>query len=130
MEKNTMTARQQKQRVIADYESAYPDPLVIHAGEELAVDDRPTEWDGWLWCTAHSGKEGWVPEAYVERNGDTCLALRHYDATELTVHTGEELVAGEEAGGWLWCTNRLGQSGWVPADHLEPVDLAQNRPEG
>jgi hypothetical protein len=59
-----------------------------------------------------------VPQAYVERQGDTGIALRAYDATELSVRAGETLVAGEEESGWIWCTNQEDQSGWVPAENL------------
>lgn len=105
-------------RVISAYRAAYPDPLVIHAGEVLAVGEKESEWSGWIWCTNRSGKSRWVPEVYVDRKGDTCVALCDYDATELSVRVGEELVAGQEAAGWLWCTNREGQRGWVPKEHL------------
>ena len=112
--------RQKHWRVISEYRSAYPAPLVLRAGDELAVGEKESPWAGWLWCTDPAGKSGWVPEAYVARTGDTCTLLCDYDATELTVHAGEELISGQEASGWFWCTNREGQSGWVPAEHLTP----------
>jgi uncharacterized protein YgiM (DUF1202 family) len=115
----TQTGGRRTCRVISDYQSAYPDPLVIIAGEELTVADKETEWSGWLWCTNHRGKSRWVPEDYVERKGSTCIALRDYDATELSVRVGEELFLGEEESDWIWCTNRAGQSGWVPAENLD-----------
>jgi hypothetical protein len=59
------------------------------------------------------------PEKYVERRGDTGIALCDYEATELSVSVGEELRMGKEESGWIWCTNQKGQSGWVPADHVE-----------
>jgi uncharacterized protein YgiM (DUF1202 family) len=113
-------------QVRSSYESAYPDPLVLHAGDKLTVGDRESEWHGWLWCTVAGGKSGWVPERYVERNGHTGVALSDYDATELTVHAGQELVIGERESGWVWCTNQAGESGWVPVENLgcEADDLA------
>ena len=121
---NARPDRQQTYRVIAGYEAAYPDPLIIRAGERLTVGDRKTTWEGWLWCTNHDGQSRWVPGIYVQRQGNTGLALCDYDATELTVHAGEELVADQEAADWLWCTNQQGQSGWVPIANLAPVDQA------
>jgi len=114
---------QTKCRVTSAYQSPYSDPLVIRAGEELAIGEKESEWSGWVWCTNQSGKSRWVPEKYVQRRGDTALALRDYEATELTVSVGEELTMGEEESGWIWCTNQKGQSGWVPADHVETLQV-------
>ena len=108
----------QKCRVTLAYQAAYPDPLVIKAGERLHISDRATDWQGWLWCTNESGKGGWGPEAYVERQDKRGLARHNYDATELSAQVGEELVITYEESGWLWCTNQAGQSGWIPADHV------------
>ena len=113
-----MSGNQQTCRVVSDYTAAYPDPLFLSAGEELTTSEKESEWSGWLWCTNQNGKSGWVPEAYVERKGNMCLALCDYDATELSVRAGEKLIMSKEASGWIWCTNKEGQSGWVPAEHL------------
>ena len=106
-------------RVISEYQTPYSEPLVISAGEELAIGEKESEWSGWIWCTNQDGKSRWVPEKYVERRGDTGIALYDYEATELSVSVGEELRMGKEESGWIWCTNQEGQSGWVPADNVE-----------
>jgi hypothetical protein len=106
----TKNNQQQICRVISEYQSPYSEPLVISAGEELAIDEKESEWSGWIWCTN---------QKYVERKGDIAIALCDYEATELSVSVGEELVMGKEESGWIWCTNQKGQSGWVPADHVE-----------
>ena len=106
-------------RVIEDYESAYPDPLRLRKGERVAVEERECEWPGWLWATDSSGRAGWIPAAYLSVSDDAGELLRDYDATELSVRTSEELVVEKEESGWLWCTNRAGQHGWVPANHVE-----------
>jgi hypothetical protein len=87
-------------RVIADYASAYTEPLAFSAGERLVTGERKSEWSGWVWCTNQAGKSRWVPEKYVERRGDACVMLRDYEATELSVSIGETLViTGEEESG-------------------------------
>jgi hypothetical protein len=108
-------------RVISEYQTPYSEPLVISAGEELVMDEKESEWSGWIWCTNQDGKSRWVPEKYVERRGDIAIALYDYEATELSVSVGEELSMGKEESGWIWCTNQEGQSGWVPADHVEKL---------
>ena len=109
-------------RVIAAYQSPYTDPVAFSAGEELAIAEKACEWPGWVWCTKRDGNSRWVPEAYVERRDDTGVMRRDYEATELSVSVGEELVMGEEEESeWVWCTNRGGRSGWVPLDNIEEV---------
>ena len=49
-------------RATADHQPSYPNPLVVSAGEEVAVGREDTEWVGWLWCTNAAGKSGWVPK--------------------------------------------------------------------
>jgi len=105
-------------RVLSDYQSAYPDPIAIRAGDEVAVAERESEWSGWLWCAAHDGKSGWVPEQYLWRDGGKATALCDYNAAELTVRAGEVLTATSHEAGWRWCTNDCGESGWVPDEHL------------
>jgi hypothetical protein len=116
---HTQGTEQQICRVISEYQSAYPDPLVVSVGDNLTVSEKESAWSGWVWCTNQDGKSGWVPESYVEWKGNACVALCDYDATELSVRVGEELVVGKEESGWLWCTSQEGQSGWVPAENLE-----------
>ena len=37
---------------------------------------RETEWPGWIWCTNDSGKSTWVPESWVQIDGDSCVLRR------------------------------------------------------
>jgi hypothetical protein len=106
-------------RVTTDYRAAYLDPIVMSAGETLRIGEFDPEHDGWVWCTGQTGKSGWVPQAYIEQRGEVGVALRDYDATELSVRAGEELSASDEVSGWVWATNSHGQSGWVPAEIVE-----------
>jgi len=117
-----MNAKQgQIGRVIKEYQSPYTHPLVFSTGKELTVSEKEGEWGGWVWCTNQDGNSRWVPEAYVERKGDTAVMRCDYEATELSVTVGEELLMGKEESGWIWCTSQKGQSGWVPADNVKIV---------
>lgn len=111
-------------RVITPYRSPFPNPLLLPAGGRVAVTDKETEYEGWLWCTDPAGVSGWVPQSYLARQGDSAVLLRDYDATELTVSAGEELLVSESESGWYWCIRPAGESGWVPAEHVErmPAD--------
>ena len=109
-------------RAVRAHRAEYPDPPAFAAGDVLAVEDRETVWSGWLWCVTEEGKGCWVPEDYIERRGESCTALRDYDSVELDVDAGDVLEVREEAGGWLWCVDREGKSGWVPAVCVEPCE--------
>jgi hypothetical protein len=105
--------------VIKSYTRAYPDPLVVRAGDLLSVERRDTEWDGWLWCVRSDGNAGWVPEAYLDLSGPSGRMRRDYDARELTVTEGERVMVEFEQSGWFWCANSSGESGWIPAGCLD-----------
>jgi hypothetical protein len=109
-------------RVAADHRASFTDALIFSAGDRLAVEARETVWEGWTWCV-DGGKTGaWVPDTFIERHGDSCVALRDYDSSELRVNTGDILEVMEEAAGWLWCVDRTGARGWVPAVCVELYD--------
>ena len=108
-------------RVIADYQAPYPDPIQVNAGEKITIDrNEKTDLVGWVWCTDQAGKSGWVPEAYIEHQGETGIMLNDYNAIELTIHIGEILTFHKAESGFFWVTNHAGQQGWVPASHVEP----------
>ena len=92
--------------------------LVFVAGDRLIVEDRETEWAGWLWCENAAGVAGWAPAAYVQRDGEQGVARRDYDATELTVAAGEKLTVHYEESEWVWCTRANGEKGWAPVANL------------
>jgi hypothetical protein len=107
-------------QVVKDYSVYYTDAIVMQRGDPLTITEKESEWAGWVWCTNGSNdKSGWVPEMYVEREGDQATALVAYDAKELAAQAGEELTATQQVCGWVWCRNQQGESGWVPLDHLE-----------
>jgi len=101
--------------------TTFPNPLKLHSGAKVIVEDRPTTYPGWLWCRAEDGVEGWVPAEILERDGDRGTLRRDYDATELTVAAGETLELIEKVAGWAFCRTSSGQVGWVPLEKTREV---------
>lgn len=100
-------------RVQKAYRAVYPDPITLRAGDELTVERRDDEYPTFLWCTAtRTGKSGWVPDAYLDLSRVLPTALCDYDAAELSVEVGDELVVLDELGGWVWCRRTTGELGW------------------
>jgi len=114
-----------------EHRASHAGPIAVRAGDPVTVGRRDTTWPDYVWCAGPDGREGWVPEAFLEAAGgataadataDVRRARRDYDARELDVAAGDVVLAGEEAGGWLWCEVADGRRGWVPAGCLAPAD--------
>jgi len=114
--------KEKKCRVMEDYNSPYTEPLLITKGEILSIGEKESEWSGWIWCTNKEGKSRWVPENYLEIDGNIGKANQDYNATELTVSIGEELIIEEEEADWFWVTNQQGKSGWVPIKNVQIIN--------
>jgi uncharacterized protein YgiM (DUF1202 family) len=107
-------------RVVADYQAPYTNPIAGRKGESVLIDGaRKTDCAGWVWGVNASGQGGWVPEAYLERQGDRAWLRCDYDAIELTVRAGERLTVHKTESGFCWVTHEDGRHGWVPATHVE-----------
>ncbi len=105
-------------RVIKAYKRSDDDAMQVTQGEVMSV-TKPELWDDhhpWLWCVTASGKEGWMPESFVEVNREQGIALRDYNAIELTVKIGDDLIIFDEVGGWYWVQNTRHKYGWVPIE--------------
>jgi len=106
-------------RVIQPHVTSDPTPVRFTTGEVLSLGHHDQQWTTYVWCTDQSGHAGWVPDSHLEVTGkNEAVALRDYDATELTVSKGEVL---DEAGGWLRCRTSSGLEGWLPGDGVEPA---------
>jgi uncharacterized protein YgiM (DUF1202 family) len=95
---------------------------VMHAGEEVYVEQRQSDWPGWSWCVASSGNSAWVPDGYLVQNGQNAYLRMDYNPAELSVQAGEELIVCFEESGWALCQHPSGRSGWVPLEHLERLN--------
>ena len=109
-------------RVIEDYQTPYPDPIQVKAGDEVTVDrNKKTDILGWVWCTNQAGKSGWVPKAYIDLRGNAAKMRCDYTAIELTIHFGEILTVYKMESSFYWAANPAGQQGWVPMANVEPL---------
>jgi uncharacterized protein YgiM (DUF1202 family) len=109
-----------KYRVKDSYEPAFAEGLVINKGQKLRYERKPTEWAGWIWCTAENGQSAWVPESWVELGDEFCVLSRDYSSRELSIRTGEWIEVELVESGWAWVRNSRDESGWVPEDRIEP----------
>ena len=108
-------------RVIKKHATEFTVPLVMKKHDILEGEKRETEWEGWIWCKNDAGVFGWVPEPYLKQLSEErkYVALQDYNAFELPVDVGHELVILYEASSWAWVRTPDGGEGWVPLENLE-----------
>lgn len=118
------TAAPRRVRVTEAHVTSDPNPVRFRAGDTLSVGHRDQVWTAYIWGTDQAGRSGWVPASFlrIDPDGETAVALRDYDSTELTVGRGQLLDVLGEVGGWYLCRTEAGMSGWVPGTSLEPIE--------
>lgn len=101
--------------------ATYPDPLAVEIGDQVRWVDRSDEgeYTGWKWAVGPDGRAGWAPQAWFTTTGREGRARRSYNARELTVRAGEEVLPLDGYSGWLWVIDRSGRAGWVPEASLD-----------
>lgn len=111
-------------RVLRDWTASYRDPIRVSAGDSVMPTDRQDLWDGhrWVWTRAGDGREGWLPDGILAREGGGWVAACAFDATELTCRVGARLTVKARTHGWALCRDRAGGEGWVPERHLSDGD--------
>jgi hypothetical protein len=106
-------------RVNKDYKRSNDDPISFERGESIIVERSDPNYPGWFWCTDKRGKSGWVHESFIEQEDYRHIATEDYNALELTVKVGDELIGEDERGGWLLAVTSDDRRGWVPVSHVE-----------
>jgi len=110
-------------KVIKNHKSEFNVPLVAKKGDTVEGQERETEWDGWIWCRNGAGLQGWVPKKYLESISELghFQFLQDYNARELTVEEGKEVIVLDEESGWAWVRTPLGEEGWLPLENLQDL---------
>lgn len=103
----------------SDYEVIDRNPLSLQAGQRVKVGRRDDGWDGWVWVSTEEGQGSYVPEELLGNPaasvGDMVEVVGKFIAKDLSVKKEEEVEILDEVKGWLWCRNREGAEGWLPA---------------
>ncbi|MFW9981258.1 MAG: SH3 domain-containing protein [Candidatus Thorarchaeota archaeon] len=115
-------------KVIKNHKSEFNIPLIAKRGEKIEGQERETEWEGWLWCRNSSGLQGWVPKKYLEATSQSgqFQFLQDYNARELTIDEGQEVIVINEESGWAWVRTTLGEEGWIPLKNLQDLAAKPN----
>ena len=106
--------------VLVSHTKSYPEAMLLYPGDKVIILKKDSAFPGWLWCQDQKTISAWVPECYLQVEGKVGFAERTYNSLELTVTTGELVLCGEEAAGWVWCSTGQGDCGWLPLEKLSP----------
>jgi hypothetical protein len=111
-----------KVRVVESRPRDHVVTIHIRPGDVVGVGHRNQQYPEFLWCASEDGHQGWVAESYLRMTSETeAVALKEYDAGQLTVVEGEVLDVLDRQGAFLLCRNAIGAQGWVPGRILEDV---------
>ena len=104
--------------VIAAYTAQYDDPISFDAGVAVQVLHGDSEFRGWFWCRAPSGKEGWVHQSFLDDAAGTTKSTQAYSARELSVSGGERGLIIQSLDGGVRIRLDSGMEGWLPQSHV------------
>jgi SH3-like domain-containing protein len=110
-------------KVTKNHKSEFHVPLITKKGDIVEGQERETEYEGWLWCQNSAGLQGWVPKAYLKQASESgqFQFLKDYNARELTINKGQEVIVLDEESGWAWVRTTLGEEGWIPLENLQDL---------
>ncbi len=111
-----------KVKVIKSHHSDVLIPFQVENGEIVSGKEKPTQWEGWLYCRSKDGIYGWAPKAYVSPVKDSIEKyqfVRAYNSYEITISKGEFVEVKEIESGWAVIEDKNGKIGWIPLDNLD-----------
>jgi hypothetical protein len=118
-----MNMKPVKYKVIEAYVSPYPESLIFLKGEIVEIGeeykDNP-DWVNWIWCESVNGIKAWVPKQYLDIDRNQGIFNQYYNAKELSVAVGEELIIDKIVNGFGMAQKSNGDKGWVPIQNLTP----------
>ena len=115
-----------KVKVIKSHHSDVLIPFKAEKGEVVNGKEKPTQWEGWIYCKNKEGIFGWVPKAYltpVKVASEEYQFTRSYNAFEISVSEGGSVKIIEIESGWARIENDSGKIGWIPLENLDSTEL-------
>ncbi len=108
-------------KVIKSYDVVYPNAIRVLRGTRLLIlrEETNPAWEGWLWCRAEDGQEGWISKEYMDIEGSAATMNRDYDAKEVSVRASDSVEVIKVERGWSWVKKVDGSEGWIPSENLE-----------
>ena len=116
-----ITSKPKKYRVTQAYYSPYPNPIIFNKGDWVEIgseySDDP-DWKNWVWCKGKNNVQAWAPKQYLKIRDGKGEFIRRYNALELSVIEGEELIVYDIINGFGMAEKENGAKGWVPMKNM------------
>ncbi len=115
-----------KVKVIKSHHSDVSIPFQAEKGEIVIGKEKPTQWEGWLYCKTKDEIYGWVPKAFltpVKESTEEFQFIRTYNAFEISATEGEFVKIKEIESGWAKIENESGKIGWIPLENLDYIEV-------
>jgi hypothetical protein len=103
------------------HKASFSEALMAEKGDRVRVGREDPEMPGWYWCRDKKDREAWMPETYLDFNGEEAVFNQPYNSIEHTVELGEIVQYLGESLGWTECLNNEWKYGWIPSDKLEKI---------
>lgn len=105
-------------RIVVPHHASFETYPIVMKGEVVEHLSDDSEYPEWFIGRDSSGREGYLPKDYFQASTGTdvvMMAMRSYNARELTVQANTEATLVETYGGWAYI--RIAEdAGWVPLD--------------
>ena len=49
--------------IVKEHHSPFPNPIRLKKGELVHIEEKETEFKGWIWTITKSGEQGWTPNS-------------------------------------------------------------------
>ena len=111
-----------KVKVITSHRSEVLIPFKAEIGEIIEGKEKPTQWEGWLYCKKKDGILGWVPKAFLTQIKDSSEKykfIRTYNSFEISASEGEFVKILEIESGWALIEKESRKVGWIPLENLD-----------
>jgi len=112
-------------RVIKSHQSEVITPFHAEKGDIVIGKEKPTQWEGWLYCKNKDGIYGWAPKAFVtpvKDSSEEFQFIRAYNSFEISVSKGDLIKIKEIESGWVRIENESGKIGWIPLENLDVTE--------
>ena len=95
------------------YEGTFP---TFKKGTKIEKLEECKNFSAWYSCEIE-GYSTYIHEDYFKKD----ILVEDYNPTELNADIGDKLILVFIKNSWLYCKNKNGISGWIPADNVKVI---------
>lgn len=105
-------------RITRPYQREFEDAPRVTKGGVVLFERLDAKNPAWFLGRDAREVAGYFPVAWFELDGSKATAKRDYDATEMTVCSGDWVSVVERHGRWVLVEKEDGAKGWIPEESI------------